>query len=60
MTISVGAAVLMPGERNRAEQLLEAAGRALYQAKTAGRDTWKLYTPPPPVRLVSDTAKPEE
>jgi diguanylate cyclase (GGDEF)-like protein len=60
VTISVGAAVMVPGERNCAEQLLEAADRALYQAKTAGRDTWKLYSPPPPVRLVSDTAKPDD
>ena len=60
VTISVGAAVMVPGERNCAEQLLEATDRALYHAKTAGRDTWKLYSPPPPVRLVSDTAKPDD
>ena len=55
VTISVGVAVARPAERGTAMQLLDAADRALYQAKQSGRDNWRLYEPPPPVRLVRDS-----
>ena len=54
VTISVGVAVKGPGDNLSAIQLLDAADRALYQAKQGGRDNWRLYEPPPTVRLVSD------
>ncbi|MZR63490.1 diguanylate cyclase [Alcanivorax sp. DP30] len=55
VTISVGVAVTRPAESGSALQLLDAADRALYQAKQGGRDSWRLYEPPPPVRLVHDS-----
>ncbi len=38
LTISVGVAVVVPSAEAAAEQLLAAADRALYEAKTSGRD----------------------
>ena len=43
VTISLGVAVLMPGETG--ESLLERADRALYDAKEAGRDRVRLSRP---------------
>ena len=54
VTVSVGVAVMTPGKGGTAEQLLDAADRALYQAKQGGRDNWRLYKPQPRVRLVKD------
>tara|TARA_Y100001934_G_scaffold105473_1_gene129717 strand:- start:96 stop:1316 length:1221 start_codon:yes stop_codon:yes gene_type:complete len=54
VTVSVGVAVFTPGPNRTARALLDAADRALYQAKQSGRDTWRLYEPPPKVRLVKD------
>jgi len=44
LTVSVGAAIFPPNGRN-ATSLLEAADAALYEAKAAGRDTWRLARP---------------
>ncbi len=41
-TLSVGAA-LYPGDGQEAEELLKAADIALYEAKSAGRNTWRTY-----------------
>ena len=38
VTISVGAASVVPSERKAAEELMAAADRALYKAKRAGRN----------------------
>ena len=38
VTISVGAASVVPSERKSAEELMAAADRALYKAKRAGRN----------------------
>jgi diguanylate cyclase (GGDEF)-like protein len=38
VTISVGVAALVPSGETAAEQLVAAADRALYEAKTSGRD----------------------
>ncbi|MGB2246317.1 MAG: diguanylate cyclase domain-containing protein [Alcanivorax sediminis] len=54
VTISVGVAVTMPMENRSAIKLLDAADQALYQAKQSGRDSWRLYEPPPTVRLVRE------
>lgn len=54
VTISIGVAVMVPSEGGSTQRLLDAADRALYQAKQDGRDKWQLYEAPPPVRLVSD------
>ena len=54
VTVSIGVAVLVPTPNQTPRALLDAADRALYQAKQSGRDTWRLYEPPPKVRLVKD------
>jgi diguanylate cyclase (GGDEF)-like protein len=38
VTVSIGVATIVPGERTLPEDLLVAADRALYQAKRQGRD----------------------
>ena len=38
ITISVGVATMTPGENNKPEQLIEAADKALYEAKAQGRN----------------------
>lgn len=43
-TLSFGAA-LYPGDGQEAEELLKAADIALYEAKSAGRNTWRTYRP---------------
>lgn len=48
VTFSAGIAQYAPGMRS-AEDLLEAADRALYEAKEAGRDTHRIAPPPPVV-----------
>ncbi|KGD64190.1 diguanylate cyclase [Alcanivorax nanhaiticus] len=60
VTISVGVAVKTPADGGTSLQLLDEADRALYQAKQSGRDNWRLYEPPPTVRLVSDNGNRKE
>jgi diguanylate cyclase (GGDEF)-like protein len=43
VTVSIGAAVF-PGHGSTATTLLRRADEALYEAKNAGRDTWRLAT----------------
>ena len=43
VTISIGLAVLSPGEKKSAEELLKEADTALYRAKEAGRNTIVTY-----------------
>ena len=59
VTVSVGAAMMIPGDRHSAGDLLEAADRALYLAKQGGRDDWRMYEAPPPVRLVKESKNDE-
>lgn len=54
VTVSVGVATMIPGDRHSAGDLLEAADRALYLAKQGGRDDWRIYQAPPAVRLVKE------
>ncbi|GEM_PF-1843532 len=44
VTLSLGIASLVPTSQMTSETLIECADRALYQAKQAGRDRFKLYT----------------
>ncbi|MCK0153497.1 GGDEF domain-containing protein [Alcanivorax sp. S6407] len=60
VTISVGVAWTVPMENRSAIKLVDAADQALYQAKEGGRDGWRLYEPPPTVRLVRDIGKRRE
>ncbi len=46
VTLSIGLAVHTPGDRDTAEQLIQAADRALYQAKRAGRNRIRLAEAP--------------
>ena len=46
VTVSVGAAIF-PGHGTTAGLLLRRADEALYEAKAAGRDTWRLTAVPP-------------
>ena len=51
--------MMIPGDRHSAGDLLEAADRALYLAKQGGRDDWRMYEAPPPVRLVKESKNDE-
>lgn len=55
VTISVGVAVVVPDRQATPNVLLDRADQALYQVKEGGRDNWRLYEPPPLVRLVKST-----
>ncbi|MDT7547040.1 MAG: two-component system, cell cycle response regulator, partial [Actinomycetota bacterium] len=46
VTVSIGAAVF-PAHGASATTLLRRADEALYEAKAAGRDTWRLATAAP-------------
>jgi diguanylate cyclase (GGDEF)-like protein len=48
VTVSVGAAVVMPGGDYRPEDLLEAADQALYRVKRSSRNGWQLICLVPP------------
>ncbi|WP_199562433.1 diguanylate cyclase, partial [Micromonospora deserti] len=48
VTVSIGIAVY-PDHAGTGQQVLDAADDALYAAKAAGRDTWRVATAPPPV-----------
>ncbi len=43
VTISVGVSVINPSRKNRPNQIIEAADKALYLAKESGRDQFKVH-----------------
>jgi two-component system chemotaxis family response regulator WspR len=45
ITLSIGVATLNPGDKDTAEKLVEAADKALYRAKGAGRDRVEFSKP---------------
>lgn len=44
VTVSMGVATMIPSQDNKPEQLIEAADKALYEAKDSGRNQTKLAT----------------
>jgi PleD family two-component response regulator len=49
LTFSIGCAPSLPGQVETPEQLIARADAAMYQAKRAGRNCWRLDGPPLPV-----------
>ena len=45
ISFSIGIAAVEPDTGCNLEYLISCADRALYQAKEAGRDCWRLYVP---------------
>ncbi len=43
VTISVGVSVIYPSDKNKPNQIIEAADKALYLAKEGGRNQFKVY-----------------
>lgn len=53
VTVSLGVATRIPNSESSPKELIDAADRALYQAKSQGRNTWVLADDLPPAELDS-------
>ncbi len=52
LSVSAGIAPWRPGSRQSIEDVMECADRVLYEAKAAGKNTWRLA--PDPARQSDD------